>query len=352
MAWYCDRCGEKQGIFDTKYNSKNDANMQEHEIPNFINICGSCHNYLFPVFKDDFVFRFLSDDNFLEDSISDKESRFYEKSRKFDVEYIGFDPDTNLYLNESYDGVVDHINSLIRRFEESSPYMKWEEHFEKLKEKFKQSYNDLDEYYENEDDDGDDFEDDSLVFDDGANEKISDALHEKSTTAWYESLKEDAINSYETRFAASLQNFVTRLGLIISEVANRKFYGTSHYSEILDYICHQIIEDDYLYKKLIKINKKANASKHTKGNVDVDVNQSLTTFNSMIDKLVSVSNCDAFEICHVYNRKTTTEVECSCCGRINPKKYYRCKACKKIVCDECFNREKKMCCECASDIND
>lgn len=74
-------------------------------------------------------------------------------------------------------------------------------------------------------------------------------------------------------------------------------------------------------------------------NINIDINKTLTDFNSMIDKLISVSRCDAFNICHVYNQKISSEVVCTCCGRINPVKYYRCKVCKNVVCDDCFNKE-------------
>ena len=308
MAWYCDRCGEKCSSFSSaKYNSKDNDDLAEHSIPTYINICGSCHSYLFDrsisiINGHDFNWRKFRDEH------ADELSRFNEKCKEFDVRFDLLNEETNLY---------------------------WDEEIENAE------YDDEDYDYQ------DEFIEDSLIFDDDANEKINNALHDEGNTAWYESLKEDAMNSYKTTFTTSLQNFITRLGLIISEVANRKFYGKSHYIEVLDYICHQIIEDDYLYERLAKVNGQANASKHTMKNINIDINKTLTDFNSMIDKLISVSRCDAFNICHVYNQKISSEVVCTCCGRINPEKYYRCKVCKNVVCDDCFNKEKKMCFECA-----
>ena len=106
------------------------------------------------------------------------------------------------------------------------------------------------------------------------------------------------------------------------------------------------------YKKLIIINKQANNLKHSKKNIEININEILPYYNKMIDQLISISNCNAFEICHIYNLKTTTEIECISCGRIKPEKYFRCKMCKKIVCDDCFNKEKKVCCECVKNTCD
>ena len=330
MAWYCDRCGtKKSSISCAKCNSKNTSAMEEKNIPNIINICGSCEYYLFPYQKHLYE-RLKIDSNYLKHPDYDfyKESRFHPKSREFDIEYEFLNSDTNLYWDEDYYDVIDFISC-----------------YEELQDKFYNEYED------------DDYEEViksdtiNLQFVEKANLIIQNSLHEKSTTAFYESLKEAVENSYETTFTTNIQNFVTRLGLIINDVVNIKFHGEKHYIEILDYLCHQIIDDDYIYQKLSMLNKQANAAKHTKRNIYVDINSNLTIFNSMIDKLIEVSGCNAFEICHVYKLNNIQEIECSCCGRINPEKYYRCKGCKKIVCIDCFNQEKRLCIEC-SQIND
>lgn len=343
MAWYCDRCGEKLNSFTTgKYNSKDFDCMEEHSIPPRVNICGCCFHYLF----DSTACKRLFDEDryYLEEPDGEfhKVSRFYKKSREFDIKYKLLNSETNIYWDEDFDDVIEdskHINVMAGKFITEDDGYEYEDE--------ESSEDEFDEYG-TDDNENDKDEEEMLIFNDDANQQILNALHEKSTTAWYKSLKEDAENSYETTFSASFQNFVTRLGLIINDVSNRKFYGKSHYAEILEYICKTIIDDDFIYKNLIKLNTKANASKHSKKNIDVDIDKTLTDYNSLIDKLISVSNCEAFEICHVYKNITKSDVECSCCGRIKPKKYYRCKMCKRIVCDECFNKEKKMCCECAN----
>lgn len=329
MAWYCDRCGRKlSSISCAKYNSKDCSSMEEKDIPNFINICGSCNFYLFPYQKLLYE-RLIIDSDYLKhpDYEFYKQSRFHSKSREFDIEYEFINPDSNLYWDEDYDDVIDFISC-----------------YEELQDKF---YNEDEDYEEvnNESDTN------CLQFLENANVIIQNSLHEKSTTAFYESLKDAVENSYETTFTTNIQNFVNRLGLIINDVVNIKFYGENHYIELLDYICHQIIDDDYIYQKLSKLNKQANAAKHTKRNINVDINSNLTIYNTMIDKLIEVSGCNAFEICHVYKLNNIKEIECSYCGRINPEKYYRCKGCKKIVCVDCFNPEKRLCIECSKNIN-
>lgn len=179
MSCYCHRCGEKCSSFsDAKYNSKDNDDLAEHSIPTYINICGACHSYLFDRYFNWRKFR---------DEHADELLRFNEKCKEFDVRYDLLNEETNLY---------------------------WDEEIENAE------YDDEDYAYQ------DEFVEDSLIFDDDANEKINNALHDEGNTAWYESLKEDAINSHKTTFTTSLQNFVTRLGLIISELQIESFMGS------------------------------------------------------------------------------------------------------------------------------
>ena len=192
-----------------------------------------------------------------------------------------------------------------------------------------------------------------LTFVDNADELVRDLLYRQSTTAWYKGLLDSMNNSYATVFATSFQNYVTRLGLIVHEVASKKFSGakTKHcnYVEVLRYICKDILEDDSLYKKLEKLNKPANDAKHSTKNVRIDINKFVTYFNVMIDNLVSVSGCKAFGIYHLYvkqNKNIERKIICHCCGLVNLTQYHQCPECKKYVCVDCFDRKRRMCAEC------
>lgn len=190
-----------------------------------------------------------------------------------------------------------------------------------------------------------------IKFKKNANLLISKDLHEKSTTAIYEELKRAAINSYETPFAENMQTFITRLGLIISDASYSKYTGKKHYIGVLKYICYRLIKDKDIYKNLVIINEHGNNVKHSKKNVDINVNKILKSYNQMIKRLIEISNCNALKICHIYNKKFEYKNECTICGLITPEKAYHCKNCGKIVCEECFDKEIKLCCECAKNIS-
>ena len=280
MAWYCDRCGEKLSSFsDGKYNSKDFECMKEHSIPSFVNICGSCWNYLF----DDLIYKRLTyhDVGYLQEPEGKyhNSSRFYPNSRRFDIEYNLLDSESNLYWNEDYDDVVDFVNC-----------------YEELEDKFSSAY----EYSEEEVSD----DDESPIFSDNADEILQKELFSKSTCAAYKSLIESVNNTYQTRFASDFQTYVTRLGLIINRIVeNRSFYGKNHYPELLKFICNDILDNDYIYKMLIKINPHANDVKHSLKDITVNIRDSLIYYNSMIDKLRELSGCKSFEKCHIFYKK-------------------------------------------------
>lgn len=318
MSWYCDRCGEKQSLFSSKYNGKDFSDFEKHNIPNYINLCTFCFEYLFSDYHREDV-PFFKERN-----------RNNENCRRFDVRYNLLDEDTNLYWDENNDSDDDDYEN--------------------------------NDYGIDSEDDSEDYENtyvenDSPQFSDNADVILQKGLFSKSTCAAYKSLVESVNNSYQTRFVSDFQTYVTRLGLIINKIVeNKNFYGKNHYPELLKYICKDILNDDYLYKNLIKINSHANDVKHSTKDINVDIKDYLIYYNSMIDKLKELSYCKSFEKCHIYHkhpnskkqikRESQKEIICHCCGRVNPKEYYRCPKCKKLTCDKCYNREKKMCEDC------
>ena len=341
MSWYCDRCGEKQSTFSSaKWNSKDTISMKEHDIPSYINICGSCGFYLFP-YQNTWWERLKVDADYLKEPDSEfyKKSRFYKASRNFDIEYNLLNSETNLYWDEDYDEIIDFA-----------------EHYEELNEKFTCPYDNFDDENDVDEDDIEE-ENDSPQFSDNADVILQKGLFSKSTCAAYKSLIESVNNSYQTRFVSDFQTYVTRLGLIINTIVeNKNFYGKNHYPELLKYICKDILDNDYLYKNLIRINSHANDVKHSTKDINVDIKDYLIYYNSMIDKLKELSCCNSFEKCHICHkhpnsknqikRESQKEIICHCCGRVNPKEYYRCPKCKKLTCDKCYNREKRMCEDC------
>lgn len=403
---------------DYKYNSKTSYSMKEHSISSYEDICYKCHNYLFGSSISSRLYEDKRNDQGNDtDGLS---SRFMDKCFEFDKEYNLISPRTKLYWDEDYDKVIEYASKdyLDTEYLYNNDYATDDEECARCGQKIKtgdyvytyrlngyldehrvyddicsncnaylQNYIDRDDvdsdFQANESDgmssrfnpkckdfdtehnfvnprnmefyDEDGFED--ISFSDNADVILLKGLFSKSTCALYKSLIESVNNSYQTRFASDFQNYVTRLGLIINKtVENKNFYGKNHYQELLKYICKDILDNDYLYKNLLKINSHANDVKHSTKDITVDIKDYLIYYNSMIDKLKEISGCKAFEKCHIYykksnlnnqtQKKSQKEIICHCCGRVNPKEYYRCPKCKKLTCDKCYSRKERMCEDC------
>ncbi len=292
----CARCGQKIKSGDCVYTDSLYSYLEEHSV--YDDICYHCNNYL-----QDHIDRNRVDSKFQEDESDGLSSRFNPKCKDFDTEHNFVNPRNMKFYDE------------------------------------------------------DGFED--ISFSENADVILQKKLFSKSTCAAYKSLIESVNYSYQTRFASDFQTYVTRLGLIINKIVeNKNFYGKNHYPELIKYICKDILDNDYLCKKLIKINQHANNVKHSTKDITVDIKDYLIYYNSMIDKLIKISGCKSFEKCHINYKKQNSnnkskkfiqeEVECHCCNRINAKKYYRCPKCHKIACSECYNQKKKLCKDCLS----
>ena len=124
----------------------------------------------------------------------------------------------------------------------------------------------------------------------------------------------------------------------------------NHYPEVLRYICKDVLDNDFLYNNLKKVNSHANNVKHSLEDIKINIKDVLIYYNAMIDKLSDISGCKSFKICHIWHKPPKSrkkEILCNCCKRRFPEITYRCPQCKKIICDMCYNREIKMCVDCA-----
>lgn len=134
-----------------------------------------------------------------------------------------------------------------------------------------------------------------------ANEKLANSeLFQVSTHEIYEDLKQDAMKGREAPFAHNFQAYIVRLGLNISNVSKKKFNDKHYYPNILGYICNTILHDSYIFNELKEINPPGNLIKHDIDNITANINQKLTHYNSMIDKLVAISGCQVLDKCHIY----------------------------------------------------
>lgn len=396
---------------DYKYNSKTSYSMKEHNISNFDDICVYCHNYLFgsrlfnrldedkrydqgdendglssrfrdECYKFDKEYNLISPrtklywDEDYDDVIEYASKDYYDTEYLYNSDYAIEDEECarcgqkictgdyvytdrlNSYLDEHwvYDdicyGCNNYLQNNIDRDDVDSDFQANES--DGLSSRFNPKCKDFDvthnfvnprnmKFY---DEDG--FED--ISFSDNADIILQEELFSKSTCATYKELIRAVNNSYQTPFVTNFQNYVTRLGIIINKmVENKNYHGKeNHYPELLKYICKDILDNDYLYKKLKTINQHANNVKHSTKDITVDIKDYLIYYNSMIDKLIELSGCKTFEKCHICHKKPNSrkEIICHCCGRVNPKEYYRCPKCKKLTCAKCYNREKRMCEDC------
>lgn len=330
---YCSRCERKFGFSDTKYSSKKYHFLKKFGVPEYIIICGYCYKYLDEGPYGTRLFKEYTDRDYLEyvekkrDKVCIKnnlydqlcinnnfymESRYNPSCKEFDIRYGFLDEDTNLY---------------------------WDEEPE-------------------EDDDEDDYEyevdgyeddDEDITFDKNADYIVRDKLYQKSTKAFYLSLIENMRKGYQTSFATDFQNYVTRIGLIISDVASKKISGKQNYIEILNYLCNTILDESYLFDALKTINNAGNAAKHSTDDIVIDISKCVRNFNLLIDKLVKETDIEALNMCHLVLKKNISVNICSICGKMKLKESYRCPKCKKIVCIECYDKTKKMCTDCAGD---
>ena len=139
------------------------------------------------------------------------------------------------------------------------------------------------------------------LFHKNANELIRNgSLFRQSGTAAYEMVKTAAMKGSQPDFVSSFQAYIVHLGLAISDVCTKKFHGKKIYTNVLGYICKAILHDNYIYNELFGINALGNTFKHDTGYIRADINRFLTHYNTMIDKLISVSGCPIFKKCHVY----------------------------------------------------
>lgn len=297
----CARCGRKIKKGEIVYTNRLRYYLESHNV--YEDICVCCDNYIY-LENLNKNYRNTIDSDYQNDNETGLSSRFNPKCKDFDTEHNFVNPRNMEFYDE------------------------------------------------------DGFED--ISFSDNADVILQKGLFSKSTCALYKSLIESVNNSYQTRFASDFQTYVTRLGLIINKtVENKNFYGKNHYQELLKYICKDILDNDYLYKNLLKINSHANDVKHSTKDITVDIKDYLIYYNSMIDKLKEISGCKAFEKCHIYykksnlnnqtQKKSQKEIICHCCRLVNPREYYRCPKCKKLTCNKCYNREKRLCEDCENE---
>ncbi len=130
----------------------------------------------------------------------------------------------------------------------------------------------------------------------GANQKVYQMVFEKSVSAFYLSVCERYSKGYTQLFITDLQNLITKVGIIMSEVSTSK-KRISYCSSALDYLCNDVLNSNNLYKRFdeIGINAKGNIGKHSLKSNTIDLDKTVIVFNSMIDNIANRYNLPALK---------------------------------------------------------
>lgn len=143
-----------------------------------------------------------------------------------------------------------------------------------------------------------------------ANLIASKELQRNNVVAAYKSTKEAIKRNYRHNFVASLQMYVTKIGIILShcvsgiELLHGTFLGT------LDYICLKVLKNPQLYKlmRAVSINDTGNNMKHTINDINIDIDLVLDEYNKMISSIVKTTGITAFKKCYLNREKNGRDV--------------------------------------------
>jgi hypothetical protein len=122
-----------------------------------------------------------------------------------------------------------------------------------------------------------------------ANKIVSDLIKSKEYQAERISCMERGREGHITVFSTSMQNLVSKTGMIVSTVVVERKIQRRTYIGSVDYLCDTILKDKSLYSsfRITEINENANNVKHSlEKNKKLDIPEIIHQFNRLIDKLV------------------------------------------------------------------
>ena len=121
-----------------------------------------------------------------------------------------------------------------------------------------------------------------------ANDTIKKHIDATEFKEMHSAIREDAIRGHKTTFVTNLQNLITKVGLIISEVSLTDRMQEGTFIGSINYLCNVVLKQQSLYNHLraSDINVNANRGKHTlESYTDVDIDECLHQYNRLIDAL-------------------------------------------------------------------
>lgn len=131
------------------------------------------------------------------------------------------------------------------------------------------------------------------------NDVINKELSAKSNVAFKKNLEVNITNGYQTVFSTSFQSYFVRVALILSDcLVEPKYKGSKTYLGATEYICKKVLKNSQWYqifRKIIDVNDNANKAKHTKENIDIDINFTVKQYNNLIKEISDKTGMAAFK---------------------------------------------------------
>ena len=135
-----------------------------------------------------------------------------------------------------------------------------------------------------------------------ANDTIKKHIEATEFKEMHSAIKEDAIRGHKTTFVTNMQNIITKVGLIISEVSLTDRMQEGTFIGSINYLCNVVLKQQSLYNHLraSDINVNANRGKHTlESYTDVDIDECLHQYNRLIDALYRELKVEAITLMNI-----------------------------------------------------
>ena len=129
-----------------------------------------------------------------------------------------------------------------------------------------------------------------------ANATVNKLCYSDSVIAFYYSVCEDYANEYVQPFVTNMQTLITKVGIIMSNVATKKV-NISYCYQSINFLCKTVLNKPELGKKFdqLGINSKGNKGKHSLENNKIDLNKAVQVFNELINSIVNKYNLPALK---------------------------------------------------------
>ena len=117
---------------------------------------------------------------------------------------------------------------------------------------------------------------------------IKRLFYENSVIAYYHSACERYTNGYVNTFITDMQTLVTKLGVMMSAIAEPPKTKVSYCEQSIRYLCCEVLDNPRLVEKFdeIGLNEKGNKNKHSIAkNVNIDMLKCVTAYNNLVMRI-------------------------------------------------------------------